>query len=99
MHILDVGFKQKQIWCVFAVHLQAVLVVPFDDALQYFAIAKDDRHRSLRLHLLQVVKILGVGLFRRRGLFGTAPRLRRSLAFGFIKRGGASWASRLPRER
>ena len=53
-----------------AVQLDAVLVVPLDIAVDFLAVAQHDDHGSLGLHLLLIVKILGVGLLGRRGLFG-----------------------------
>jgi hypothetical protein len=82
MHVLDIGFEDKQIRRAFAVHLQAVFVVPLDYAFENFAIAQNDRHWRLGLHLFQVIEIFCVGLFRRRGPFGAAPGLR-PLAFDF----------------
>ena len=47
--------------------LQTALVVPLDHAVNFLAVAQHDHHRGFRLHLLLIVKVLGVGLFRGRG--------------------------------
>jgi len=66
VHVLNIRFKDQQIWRAFAVDLQTRFVVPLDDALNGFAVLHDDHHGRLRLHLLHIVKILGVGLIGRR---------------------------------
>src|SRR5260370_349364 len=47
-------------------HLEAVLVVPLDDAVNLLAVAEHDDQWGLRLHLFLIIKILGVGLLRGR---------------------------------
>src|SRR5438477_12693437 len=72
-HVLDRGLVDHQIRsAVLPVHLEASPVVPFDDAAYFLAIAKNNHHRRPRLHLLLVIKILGIRLFGRRGLLPDA---------------------------
>src|SRR5271169_2126218 len=75
-HVLDRGFVDHHIrLAVLTVHLDAIPIIPFDDAVHFLAVAQNDHHRCPRLHLLLVIKILGVGLLRRRGLLASAaPR-------------------------
>src|SRR6267378_4256277 len=69
-HVLDGGLVDHQVGGAGAVQLDAVLVVPLDIAVDFLAVAQHDDHGSLRLHLLLIVKILGVGLLGGRGLLG-----------------------------
>ena len=54
-------------------HLDAILVVPLDDAANLVAGVEDHHHRRSRLHLLDVIKIFGVRLLRRSGLATLHP--------------------------
>src|SRR5690242_8920549 len=56
-----------QIRATVASELDAVAVVPLDDAAKNFAVVENDSDRRASLHLLYVVKILCVSLFRRGG--------------------------------
>src|SRR5271157_3034851 len=67
VHVLDAGLVNEQVRCSGAVHLQAVLVVPLDDAVDLLAIVQHQDHGRAGLHLLLVVEILGVRLLRWRG--------------------------------
>src|ERR1039458_1459276 len=69
-HVLDGGLVDHQVGSAVAVQLDAVLVVPLNIAVDFFAVAQHDDHGSLALHLLLIIKILGVGLFGGRGLLG-----------------------------
>ena len=68
VHVLDAGLVDQQVGRAGAVHLQAVLVVPLDDAVNFFAVLQHQDHGRLGLHLLLIIEILGVGLLRRRSL-------------------------------
>src|SRR5215472_5349284 len=69
-HVLDRRFINHQIrLAVLTVHLDAIAVVPLNNAVHLFTVAQHDHHRRPRLHLLLVVKILGVGLLGRGRLF------------------------------
>ena len=57
--------ENQQIWAVRAVQLNAVLVIPFDGAVQSFAVLQDEHHWRVRVHLLFVIETLGIGLLRR----------------------------------
>ena len=54
-----------EVRALLAVHLQAVLVVPLDPAVDLLAVGQDDDHRGLGGHLLEVVVALRVGLLGR----------------------------------
>src|ERR1700686_3948352 len=72
-HVLNRGLVDHQIrLALLPVHLDAVPVVPLDDPAPFLAVAQHDHHRRPRLHLLPIIKILGVGLLRRRQLFSRA---------------------------
>ena len=73
-HVLDRGFIDHQVGGAVAVQLDAVFVIPLDIAMHLFAVAQHDDHRSLTLHLLLVVKILGVSLLARHALFDRSSR-------------------------
>src|SRR5579864_3460788 len=70
IQIFNVGFEEQQVRFAFPIHFKAILVIPLDDALQNFAILEDEGHLRFGLHLFQIVKILGVGLLRRRRSLG-----------------------------
>src|SRR5258708_39386002 len=73
-HVLDRGFIDHQISiAVVAVHLDAIPVIPFDDAAPFFTVAQHDHHRSPRLHLLLIIEVLRIGLLRRRRLLALSP--------------------------
>src|ERR1700730_5217625 len=67
-HVLDGGLVDHQVGRAGAIQLDAVLVVPLDIAVDFLTVAQNDDHGSLRLHLLLIIKILGVSLLGRRGL-------------------------------
>ena len=68
-----------------AIHFQATLVIPLDDAVNGLAIAQDEDHRGLGLHLLDVVEILRVGLVGWNWFFlQWRPPGRRDLLFNFV---------------
>ncbi len=69
-HVLDGGLVDHQVGSAGAIQLDAVLVVPLDVAVDLFTIAQHDDHGSLRLHLLLVVEIFGVGLLAGCDLLG-----------------------------
>src|SRR4030088_2785995 len=69
-HVLDGGLVDHQVGGAAADQLDAVLVVPLDIAVDFLAVAQNDDHGSLRLHLLLIIKIFGVGLLGGRGLLG-----------------------------
>src|ERR1700722_535106 len=65
-HVFNSGLVNHQVWApVVADYFDAGLVVPFDDAVHFFAVAQHNHHRRSRLHLLLIIKILGVGLLWR----------------------------------
>src|ERR1700734_1096559 len=74
-HVFNCGFVNHQIRCaIFADYLDAGFVIPFDNAVYFLAIAQHDHHGSPRLHLLLIIKILGIGLLRRRRLAPATTR-------------------------
>src|SRR5512141_427447 len=68
VHVLDRWLVNEQVGLAAAGELDAVLVVPLDVAVDLFAVLEHDDHRGLGLHLLLVIKILGVGLLGGSGL-------------------------------
>ena len=62
VHVLDIRFIDQQVRPFVAVHFQTGFVIPLDDAVKDFSILQNDDHRSLRLHLFDVVKVFGVRL-------------------------------------
>src|SRR5215467_8283261 len=74
-HVLDGRLVNHEIWlATIPVYLDAVTVIPFNDATNFFAILKHDHHRGSRLHLLLIVEVLGIGLLRRRRLLSGGRR-------------------------
>src|SRR6476620_2217279 len=72
-HVLDGGFVNHQIrFAILAVHLDAIPVIPLDNAVNFFAVTQHDDHGRPRLHLLLIVEIFGVGLLRRSCFFSGA---------------------------
>src|ERR1700733_340377 len=68
-HVLNRRLIDHQIrFAAFPLHLDAVPVIPLNDAVNFFAIAQHNHHRRPRLHLLLIIKILGIGLLWRRCL-------------------------------
>jgi|ERR1700677_836905 hypothetical protein len=67
-HVLDGGLVDHQIRGAAPVQLDAILVVPLDITVDFFAVTQDDYHGSFRLHLLLIVEVFGVGLFARHKL-------------------------------
>src|SRR5580700_10586745 len=81
IHVLDGRLVDHQVGlAVFAIYLDAGPVVPLDDAAYFFAVTQNDHHLGARLHLLLVVKIFGIGLFRRRHLLATASAAGRAIS-------------------
>ena len=82
--VLDHLLVNQQVRAAEARQLDAVAVVPFHGAVQFFAVGQHHGHRRARLHLLHPIKILRVGLLGRRGLFvrlrSRCVRTRRRLA-------------------
>src|SRR5205823_10934565 len=65
-HVLNGRLVDHQVrLAVLAIHLDAITVIPLNDPAHFFAVAENDHHGGPRLHLLLIIKILGVGLFRR----------------------------------
>src|SRR5437867_2174461 len=62
VHVLDAVLHHHQVRSACAVDLDAVAVIPLDDATQFLAVLQDDDHRSPGVHLLEVVERLGVRL-------------------------------------
>lgn len=62
--------EQQKIRCAGTVQLQALAIIPLDNALQLFPVCQNDDHVGLALHLLGVVELFGIGLIRRGTLFG-----------------------------
>src|SRR5271165_4708694 len=69
VHVFNAGLVDQQIRRAGPIHLQAVLVVPLDDAVDLFIVLQYQHHGSLGLHLFLVIKIFGVSLLWRRSLF------------------------------
>src|SRR3954451_12013066 len=63
IHVLDRRFVNEKVGPGVAGQLNAILVVPLDDAVDLFAIVQHDDHGSLGLHLLLIIEIFCVGLF------------------------------------
>src|SRR5579872_2084353 len=70
VHVLDVGFEDQQIRLAVAIHLEATLVVPLNDALKRLPVLEHDSHLSFGLHLLQIIEVFRIGLVRRGSLLG-----------------------------
>src|SRR5271166_4710600 len=68
VQILNAGLVDQQVGRARTVHLQAVLVVPLDGAVDLLAVLQHQHHGGVGLHLFLVIEILGVGLLRRRQL-------------------------------
>ena len=49
-------------------HLDAVLVVPFNNAANFLAVFEENDHRSSAVHLTDKIIIFSIRLLRRRGL-------------------------------
>ena len=64
IHVFDIAFVKQHVRVAVAVQFQTRAVIPFDHALQHLTVLQFDDHRRFRLHLLDVVEILGVGLVR-----------------------------------
>src|ERR1039457_5723738 len=64
VHVHDGRLVEQDIRAFAAVHFETAAVVPLNHAVQCLAIAQDEHHRGLGLHLLHVIKILGVSLIR-----------------------------------
>src|SRR5579871_244200 len=79
-HVLDGRFIDHHIrFAAIAVHLDAVPVIPLNDAVNLFPVSQHDHHLRARLHLLLIVEILRVRLLRRRRLL-SAARSHRTLS-------------------
>src|SRR5579884_776750 len=83
--VLDGVFEDQQVRAAVAGELDAIAIVPLDGSLQHLAIGEHDGHRCSRLHLLNKVELLGVRLFRRRGLLSRLGSRRE----GFFASAGA----------
>src|ERR1700687_4651537 len=58
-HVLNRRLVDHQIrLAVFTVHLDAISIVPFDNAAYFLAVTQNNHHWRPRLHLLLVIKIL-----------------------------------------
>src|SRR6185503_1577058 len=64
VHVLYVMLKHEQVGPLIAMELDAAAVVPLDAPSKLFAVLKHEDHRCAIIHLLLVIKTLGVGLFR-----------------------------------
>jgi hypothetical protein len=64
VQVFDVVLEHQQIGTVSTVKLDATAVVPFDTPSQLLTILKHDDHRGPVVHLLFIVKALGVSLLR-----------------------------------
>jgi hypothetical protein len=73
-HVLNRGLVDHEVGGGVAVQLDAVLVVPLDVAVDFLAVAQYDDHGGLRLHLLLIIEIFGVGLLAGRDLLGGSGR-------------------------
>ena len=69
IHVLDVMLQDQKIGAFIAMQLDAVLVIPLDDAEYFLIVLKDNDHRSMSIHLLFVVEAFSVRLFGRYLLF------------------------------
>src|ERR1035438_5400812 len=88
VHVLDAGLVKQQVGAFGAIDLEAALVVPLDHTVQGLAVTQHKNHGSLSLHLLDVVKVLGIRLVRGHRLFlrrGGSPR-RRDLLLDLVQR-------------
>src|SRR6185437_5871939 len=77
VHVLDDRLVDEQIGFALTMHLEAVAVVPLDDAANLLAIPQYQDHVGLGLHLLQEIETFGVGLVGRVRLLGQALGDRR----------------------
>src|ERR1051326_1532799 len=75
-HVFDVVFEEHDVGRALAVDLQGVAVVPLDGALDLLAVREHDDHQRVPVHLLLVIKNLGVGLGGR-NLLASQSRCRR----------------------
>src|SRR5580704_2019509 len=72
IHVLDGRFVDHQVGSTIARHLEAALVVPLDDAVDFLAITQHNHHGRFPLHLFLIIEILRVGLLRWCRLAATA---------------------------
>src|SRR5579872_1407426 len=68
VHVFDRWLENHQVGRADAVDLEAILVIPLDDAVDFLAVMQNQYHRRLGLHLFLVIKVLRVGVLRRRRL-------------------------------
>ena len=68
VEILDVVFEDQKGWAILTMQFEAAFVIPFDNAVQFLAVLEHNHHGRVRIHLLLVIKALGVGLLRRDAL-------------------------------
>src|SRR6185436_8515874 len=64
VHIFDVSLKEKQVWFRLPIHFQRTAVVPFDRALNLFAIQQYDNHGRMRIDLFFIVEEFGICFHR-----------------------------------
>jgi hypothetical protein len=73
IHILNHMLQYKKVRPLTAMDLDAILVIPLDNASNLLTIGKLDNHGSLGSHLLNVIIVLCVRYFRRYALPGHLP--------------------------
>ena len=67
VHVANAVFEDQQIGFCFPVDLDAVSIIPLDDAAELLTIIQHHHHGSLVLHLLQIVEAFRIGLLLRGG--------------------------------
>src|SRR3989442_15713034 len=83
IHVPNERLHDQEVWFVRAMDLDAVLVIPLDHAADDLTRVQHHHHRRTSLHLLDVVKILRVGLLRGSWFFPwQVPRPHLVLNFG-----------------
>jgi len=68
VHVLYVMFEHEQVGSLIAMEFYAAPVIPLDAPSKLFAVLKHEDHRSAVIHLLLVIKALGVSLLGRYAL-------------------------------
>jgi hypothetical protein len=69
VNVFDAFFVDQKVRCIIAVNLNAIPVIPFNDAVNFFTICQEDHHRSLVIHLPNEIVILSICLIRRSWFF------------------------------
>ena len=69
VHVFNAVLEQQKIGSANTIELQALTVIPFNNAFQLLSIRENHHHVRFALHLLRVVELLGIGLVGRRVLF------------------------------